>query len=437
RSLRYVDRSGDGGPPPAADGSSEPVPADELALRRLLRDSVRGIEPSPEALVALQRAVPARRRRRRRLMTAATTVAVLAVGAPVTLHAASVVDANTRTVGAGSDRAAGDGNPETAEIGDRSGSPSDGGGGTRDEASAGEETSGPGTDPETGGPTEPGRPDSTRPEESDGTAGSYPRCDRDQLGDAAATLADPDTDGVIYGAIRVSNISSSVCRVRGTDELTATAVRNTTAANVTSPQVVLRTSGDRAVHLPLPDRWVEELVLPPGEAYEIRFAWVPSRGATDGGCSVPEPEPLPADTGSGAGSSSGGSNGGSSSGGAGGGSDDETETGAAAQDVDPDGSGDDPHAPDDDGPSGGSGSGGGGSGGAGKTSGGSTDGTGGGSGSSGAEPGPGPGGPGGAEAEGVLVRYTPASGTPRAAQIELVGVCTGSLHRTGVLVPTV
>ncbi|NJQ08759.1 hypothetical protein, partial [Streptomyces lonarensis] len=416
---------------PRADGGSPLAPGldDELALRRLLRDSVRGIEPSAESLAALQRAVPARRRRRRRLMTAATTVAVLAVGAPVTLHAASVVDTNTRTVGAGSDRAAEGATLEPTEIGDGPGSPA-GGGATRDEESAGEETAGPGTDPETGEPIEPGQADSAGPDESAGTAGSYPRCDRDQLGDAVTALADPDSDGVIYGSILVSNVSASTCRVRGTDELTATAVRNTAAASTVSPQVVLRTSGDRAVGLPLPDRWVEELVLPPGEAYEVRFAWVPSRSAPDGGCSVPDPEPLPTDIGSGGGSATGGASGGS-------GSSDEDETGLAAVDDHPGGgSGEDLQAPDDGGSTGGGGSG----------SGGSTDGPGGsaggsggpgGSGSSGNDTGAGPGGPGGAEAEGVLVRYTPASGTPRAAQIELVGVCAGSLHRTGVLVPTV
>ncbi|NJQ17868.1 hypothetical protein, partial [Streptomyces bohaiensis] len=414
--------------PAAVPPTAAPLPAlaDEDVLRQLLRDSVRGVEPSPGALAVLHRAVPARRRRRRRLMTAATTVAVLAVGAPVTLHAASVVDTDTRTVGAGSDRAVEGATLEPTAPGDGPGSPADGGT-SREETSAGEESAGPGTDSGDGGTTEPGQPGSARPEQSDGTAGSHPRCDRDQLGDAVTALAEPDGDGVIYGSIRVSNVSAATCRIRGTDELTATTVRNTAAAGVTSPQVVLRTSGDRAVQLPLPDRWVDELVLPPGDAYEIRFAWVPSRSAPDGGCSVPEPEPLPADIGSG-GSSAGGASGGA------GGSDDDHEPAAAGTDDDPfGGSGDDLQAPDDGGSTGSSGGGSGPSGG----SGGSTDSSGGGPGGSGGEVGPGPGGPGGAEAEGVLVRYTPAAGTPRAAQMELVGVCVGSLHRTGVLVPTV
>ncbi|WP_130797672.1 hypothetical protein [Streptomyces otsuchiensis] len=427
--------------PPKAAISRE---AEEDILRRLLQDSVRDLRPADGALDTLHHAVPVRRRQRRRLMTAATTVVVLAVGAPVTLHTASVVgDSGSRTVEAGHDQRAGGSTGGDGLSGDGPGSPANGGerGAAPGESPEAAEESGDGDDADPGGP---GSPDEAGSSEAEGSAGSYPRCDREQLGNAVTDVRSPDDTGVIYGAIRLSNISALTCRVRGTDELSVTAVvmSETSAASV--PQVVLRSAGDRAPGLPLADEWLEELVLAPGDAYEVRFAWVPSRSAVNGGCSVPDTETLPADTGSaGSGSGSTGSGGSSpgsgtsgSSGSSGSGGRDDSETGTATIDDEPaaggggggdaagggasGGGGDDDtngsEGPGDDGSSGGDGSGGG-----------SSPGSGGSTGSTGS------GGSSGSDEDGVVVRYTPAAGTPRAAQVELPGACSGSLHRTGVL----
>ena len=49
-------------------GSEETLSPDEEALRRLMKAAVQGIEPTPDALHHLRRAVPARRAHRRQVL---------------------------------------------------------------------------------------------------------------------------------------------------------------------------------------------------------------------------------------------------------------------------------------------------------------------------------------------------------------------------------
>jgi hypothetical protein len=397
------------------DGSrpDEPLGEEEM-LRRLLHESVRDIEPSTGSLDTLQRAVPARRRQRHRLVAAATTVAVLAVGTPVTLQAASL-GTDDRTVETGHNHEAdgstgmdghGDGPGTQATTGGEREQPADGGQGERTDEPV---------------PDDSEDPEVLDPDEEDPLASSFPRCAREQLGDVSTRVDPADKEGLIYGTVRLTNVSDDTCRVRGVDEMTVTAL-DATEVQPDSPQVVSRTEGDRATALPLPDLWLEELVLLPGEAYEVRFAWVPRRGVDDGGCSVPaDPEKPPGDGGT---TTSGSTTGGSTDSGT-------TTTGEVGTEAETSETPDD--AADAGGTDGGTGDTDGSTGG---TETGGTDDTGG-SGTSGGTTGDGgsegPGDPDEPEPEGVVIRYTPAAGSPRAARLELIGSCAGTLHRTGVL----
>lgn len=135
----------------------------------------------------------------------------------------------------------------------------------------------------------------------------------------------------MYGTIRVANVSETPCRVTGdTDDLSVLPAATGTGGSG-EVQIVPRTEDDRAIRLPGPDEAHSELVLPPGEAYEVRFAWVPGAGASRASCAVqPDPgglspdagrgaEPLPDELEGGAGGAGGGDGAGPGDGDAGGG----------------------------------------------------------------------------------------------------------------------
>ncbi|WP_165953798.1 hypothetical protein [Streptomyces sp. 8K308] len=386
---------------------------DGAEIRALFHDAVGRLEPSSGALAQLREAVPMRRRRRRLWIGAAASVALLGIGAPVVMSAAEHVrgDGGEATLDAGGERATG---------GEREGGGDAGGAGSHP---AGGDTEGPGRPGE-------GVQDGGQPLESGGDSGqattgdgsdmtlTSPTCSRTQLGQARTTTESPDAEGRVYGAIRLVNVSDSPCRVTGNGELAALPVGMASTEGI---QVVDRTEGDRAERLPTPDETHEELVLPPGEAYEVRFAWVPSGQAVDSCAVAAEPveetegpsphlgrnepavdEPT-ATSGQGSESESGG--------------DGSTATGGETS------GGETP----DDGTVGGETGGG-------ETSGtdsGATTDTGGGE-SPGTATGGDTGGSGGAT-DGVVLRYTPAAGQPEAAQIMLEGSCSGTIYRTGVL----
>jgi hypothetical protein len=396
--------------------------SDEETLRRLLHDAV-GVIPVPDvSLEALREGIATRRRRRRQLLlSTVAAVGVLAIGAPAVLEATG--NGGRR----GNDQATGLAGESTAE-----GEPVPSGG-----ADGGAEAYDGIGEPPLGG--EYHGSDDGQAHQPDGTSGAVaetgapyegeitgidsPRCSAGQLGAASAVTEQPDAQGKVYGTIRVANVSAEPCRVSGSaDDLAVLPALGGTAGDV---QIADRAEGDRATGLPTPDQAVAELVLPPGEAYEVRFAWVPSGGsalstvcavqADPGGLSTnagAAPDPVSELEGGAAGA--GGSDG-SGSGGADGGPGGES--------------------PGVDQPSAGNGNGGGGDGGDdGSPGGGGNNGNGNGTpGNGGSDPSGGTSDPDPDPSDStVVLRYTPPAGGP-AVDIHLEGTCNGTVYRTGVL----
>ena len=106
---------------------------------------------------------------------------------------------------------------------------------------------------------------------------------RAQLGAPTAHKDPADTNGKVYGSFRVVNISDSDCTVDGSGSVLAEARGS---ADGDSVYVVDHTAGDAATGLPDPTTEKPELILKPGQAYEVRFAWVPAEGGP-GGCPTP------------------------------------------------------------------------------------------------------------------------------------------------------
>ena len=375
------DVNGPGGMPGGVPG--EPVDPEGEALRRLLQDSVRDIEPSPESLEALQRAVPARRQHRRQALVGAVAAALVAVvGVPALLYGGVVpgVGDDDRPLNASSShdqtRGPGEGSESGGgKEGEHRGK--DGGGGEKDKDEKGKDK----TDPsEPSGGKENGGADP-----SDSLAASAPTCGRDQLGNGSAQSGSPGADGKVYGSFRVTNTSGDACTVDGEGMVGA----STPGGARARVQVAVHTAGDPATGLPDPGAESDELVLKPGESYLVRFAWVPNQG---GQCADDTPSPgtspqsgtdtdaeptAGAETGGGEGAGGGGADSGGGTGGS-------------------------------EGPGGDGG---------GSTGGGGDGGNGGGSG----------------DDSKVVISHTPDVGTPAAADTAVDGACGGTVYRTGVL----
>ncbi|MFI9720795.1 hypothetical protein ACIHFE_14235 [Streptomyces sp. NPDC052396] len=271
--------------------------AREGALRRLLQGAVEGIEPAEDALERLRRAVPARRARRRQAMGGAVAAAVL-VGAalPTLMRVADVADhtADSRSASAATTRQ----QSGAAEQGQPQGN------------------SGPATGPVPGATGRDGARDESRKDDPHkdrgsnratpaGTPGADPRssleavapvCARDQLGNGTGTVGPADKAGRVYGAFRVVNVSQASCTVAGPGLVSAR-----TAAKDARVTVVDHTPGDPATGLPDPGGDTQVL-LKPGQAYEVKFAWVPaapgngqhSCAGTDGASPTPTASASPA-----------------------------------------------------------------------------------------------------------------------------------------------
>ncbi|MFD9369340.1 hypothetical protein ACFWA6_16810 [Streptomyces sp. NPDC060020] len=269
--------------------------SEEEALRSLLHGAVEGLQPSAGALERLRHAVPARRARKRQALVGAAAVALLAGTAiPALMHLAG-------GEGGATDHPAMAGHGE--HTGDKPGAvasdPHQNGYGNQPRS-----TRSSGGAPAVGGAT--GQPDATlggspvggltagptgSAGASSGTAGSVPGagpmppvaapgvpgCGADQLGVVGSARA-PETDGRVYGSFRVTNVSAQGCAVTGQDTVSAAPAPGASAGQGPSVAVVGHTAGDPASGL-LPDPSAEApvLVLPPNTAYEVRFAWVPSK----------------------------------------------------------------------------------------------------------------------------------------------------------------
>ncbi|MFF3564036.1 hypothetical protein ACFYXS_28720 [Streptomyces sp. NPDC002574] len=273
---------------PRAEAEPDLSP-DELALRRLLRDAVQDLQPGPETLTHLRRAVPARRAHRRQLLVGTAAAGLLAVAAvPAVLHATNtsgwdnpnpVAAAGTSSSGGTDGAHSTDGAKDDQPSGPATGvvvDPTAGGGGKHDA---------PGT---------PGGDPTPHTTESAGSLGvSSPTCTAADLGNPAGWAGAADAAGRITGYFRVANVSAAACTIDGGGVVNATAQGS---ADPTRISVLDHVAGDGSG---LPDAGTDPLVLQSGASYEVQFAWVPAPGGDISGCAAPPASPTPTPTGSG------------------------------------------------------------------------------------------------------------------------------------------
>ncbi|MEU3072978.1 hypothetical protein [Streptomyces laurentii] len=283
---------------------------DELALRRLLQGAVSGLEPAPGVLDHLRQAVPARRARKRQAIVGlAAAVVLVGTAVPALVHVASSggLSASDQAVNAGhGEQAQGGTGSETgveggskqpgAGPGAGASAPPDGGtkGGGEPDTPADGKTGGAGA---AASPSPP----------PDGVAG----CQAAQLGVTSARADAPDAAGKVYGSFRIANVSGRECVVEGAGTVDFQARG---AADKKKIAVVEHISGDAAGGLPDPSTESPKLLLPPDNAYEVRFAWVPSDtcvpspGGAGGVPATPSPTPT-TDSGASTGGDAGGATG--------------------------------------------------------------------------------------------------------------------------------
>ncbi|WP_258021823.1 hypothetical protein [Streptomyces anatolicus] len=271
--------------------------SDELALRRMMRQAVEEIEPSERSLEHLRRAVPARRARKRQAVVGLAAAALfIGTAVPALVHV-------TNSGGGSDDRPSIAGNSQESQGGSSQGKgPHSGQKDTgkkpgkskeKDKKDKKSKKDGKGKGGTGGGGT--GSPDPGASE-----AATSPICSAAQLG-ATGGAGPAEADSKVYGSFRVTNVSDSSCTIEAAGAVSATAQGAADPAKVT---VVDHTAGDAAGALPDPSLEASPLVLQPGAAYEVRFAWVPSETCpTNGG--EPTPDPTPTE---GGGTPDGGSN---------------------------------------------------------------------------------------------------------------------------------
>ncbi|MCC4319381.1 MULTISPECIES: hypothetical protein [Streptomyces] len=263
---------------------------DEESLRRLLHRAVDDLEPAPDTLDHLRRAVPARRARRRQALVGAAAAVVLGCAAvPALVHVATTSDGgNDQPANASSSH-------RTPEVsGGRHGEGS-GGKGSDGPADTVEQDKGDkGKDKGKHKPPkgEEGGSGGTAPDPSNTLNATSPTCSRTQLtSGGAGSVGAADAEGRVYGSFRVVNISDQSCTVEGSGSVGASAQGGADASRIL---VVDHTAGDAAAGLPDPSTQPGTLILGPGQAYEVKFAWIPTSGGGTSGCSTtgtPTPDP--------------------------------------------------------------------------------------------------------------------------------------------------
>ncbi|MFE6777000.1 hypothetical protein [Streptomyces sp. NPDC057702] len=266
---------------------------DEHALRRMMRGAVGDLEPAPTALDHLRHAVPARRTRRRQALVGAAAAIVLGGAAiPALVHVTAIGDSSqSRPANAASsertpDPMAGGHHGESGPISEpKKPSKKD-----KEEEEKAEKEEKKQKDKPAPRPSE--AVDPALPNPSSTLAATSPTCGRDQLGDGGSSVGAANAEGQVYGSFRVVNTSGDPCTVDGSGVVGATAQG---AANPSEVQVVDHTVGDPATELPPPSASADQLILQPGQAYEVRYAWVPTPGGGATGCaggSSPSPTPT-------------------------------------------------------------------------------------------------------------------------------------------------
>ncbi|GAA0648541.1 hypothetical protein GCM10009535_27950 [Streptomyces thermocarboxydovorans] len=278
------------------DQGPEGLDSDEQKLRELLHQAVRQVEPSDGTLEYLRRAVPARRARKRQAMIGMAAAALfVGTAVPALVHVSNSTgsDANPSAVGHASQTQGGTGDAIGGTGGETTA------GSSSDEAGKGGKEKGKGKEKGTGPGATEGATEGTGP--SAGTTAEARACTSADLGPAVVTSAAPDSTGAVYGSFRVSNVSGTSCTVTGPGGVTVTPAGAADRARIGTSRHV---AGDPAAALPDPSLEVPQLVLKPGEAYEVKFAWVPtetcptpgdsSGGSTGGPTTDPSPTGEPA-----------------------------------------------------------------------------------------------------------------------------------------------
>ncbi|MFI1964640.1 hypothetical protein ACH429_11060 [Streptomyces pathocidini] len=265
----------------------------EQELRRLLHTAVEELQPSPDALDHLRRAVPARRARKRQaLVGAAAAVILVGTAVPALVHVAQnggVLDEYPANAGH-SERAAGEasGGPSDERGGGAPvGAPSGRAEEERAKKGKGEKKDGASEEP---GSTTVGK----GADPSETMAATSPTCTRNQLTNGTSSPGTLDGSKTAYGSFRVANTSGTACAVDGGGLVLASAQGGSDAAAV---KVVDHTAGDPATGLPDPATEPQQVILQPGAAYEVKYAWIPAEEGT-GGCQKPGASPDPATSGS-------------------------------------------------------------------------------------------------------------------------------------------
>lgn len=282
----------------AADGS-----LDEVALRRLFQGAVSGLEPSTDALDHLRRAVPARRARKRQAVVGmAAAIVLVGTAVPALVHVAS-------SDGISTDKAVNAGHGEQAQGGTGTETGIEGGQKTTTPSPGATATGQGGAEGTTGRPpaaTAPGTGVGSGAKPTPSVApDAPPACLAGQLGVVSAQAGAPDESGKVYGTFRIANVSPRDCVVGGAGKI---AFEAHGAADRTKIAVVEHTAGDAAGGLPDPAQESPRLLLTPDNAYEVKFAWVPSETCPTTGTT---PTPTPTDPTSGGSTTGGTTTGGS------------------------------------------------------------------------------------------------------------------------------
>ncbi len=282
------------------DQGPERPDSDELDLRTMLQQAVQDVEPRDGTLEYLRKAVPQRRTRKRQAVVGMAAAALfIGTAVPALVHVSNATgsDANPSAIGHASETQGGAGEGKGPDGGESTPGGTAGKPESKDKGDKKEKEKGKGTGPGTGAST--GTSQGADPSAT--TAAGIQACTAAQLGPAAASSAAPDSTGAVYGSFRVTNVSGASCTVTGPGSVSALPQG---AADATRISTARHVAGDAAVGLPDPSLEAAQLVLTPGAAYDVKFAWVPSEtcppaGGSSGGGSVggsdPSPTPTPSE----------------------------------------------------------------------------------------------------------------------------------------------
>ncbi|MFE9428272.1 hypothetical protein ACFYNO_35555 [Kitasatospora sp. NPDC006697] len=263
----------DGAHAPPSDVPSPPAPAEEQAVRALLHRSVDAIQPAPDALARIRRAVPARRARYRQAWTGAALIVVLSAVAVPTLRGLGALQLSDGSApGAGAPTVSAGSTVTGVAAATRSGRPvvplPVPEGSTPETASSSPSSSAsaaPAATPSASAPAAvaPPTPAAT-------PSAVVPACQRPDLGGASVTVAAADPAGRVYGTFTVANVSGRSCKLSDPGTLGGLLSAGGTV------RVLDHTAGDPASGLPAPAAIpAGGALLAAGGSYQLPFAWVP------------------------------------------------------------------------------------------------------------------------------------------------------------------